>query len=393
MPQKKILVIEDEPTLRILISDLLEAESYEPVCAEDGMMGLELARSIQPDLILCDVMLPGMDGYSILDALQKDVTTASVPFIFLTALSDRLDVRRGMALGADDYITKPFDRRDLVTTIRTRLKKYESLHYVPQEDISHTIQGDRLLNALNRAEFVVYYQPQLHLQTQQLIGAEALLRWCDPERGLIPPTEFIPIAETTGAIIPIGLWVLQEVCQQAVRWQKQGLPPLQLAVNLSSAQFDDTQLTANIAALLKKTGLDPQYLDLELTESLLVKNVEATIHKLDELKALGLNISVDDFGTGYASLGYLQHFSFDTLKLDRCFVQDVHLNPKNAAIVMALIQMSHSLGLEVIAEGVETFSEQEFLMKNQCDAMQGFLFSRPLPVSQFEDFIKHSMKI
>ncbi|HEY9818890.1 MAG TPA: EAL domain-containing response regulator [Candidatus Obscuribacterales bacterium] len=390
MSPKKILVIEDEPMLRDLISDLLEAECYEPICAEDGISGLQMARDTTPDLILCDVMLPGMDGYGILAALQQDVITAAVPFIFLTAKSERLDIRHGMALGADDYITKPFDRLDLLSTIRTRLKKHAALHQVYGNDPQTSTQiedRDRLLKALEQDEFSLYYQPQISLQTGELVGAEALIRWHDPQRGLVPPNDFIPLAESTGVIIPIGRWVLQTACQQAVTWQEQHMPPIKLAVNISGAQFNRPDLIPEITQVLDHTGLSPQYLSLELTESLLVQNVESTINTLNELHARGLQVSVDDFGTGYASLGYLQHFSFNTLKLDRCFVKQVNQNTKNAAIVMALIQMAHSLDLDVIAEGVETEDERDFLAMHRCDAMQGYLFSRPLPASEFVQLV------
>ncbi|WP_204152214.1 EAL domain-containing response regulator [Leptolyngbya sp. CCY15150] len=391
MSPKKILVIEDEPMLRDLISDLLEAECYEPICAEDGISGLQMARDITPDLILCDVMLPGIDGYGILAALQQEVITAAVPFIFLTAKSERLDIRHGMALGADDYITKPFDRLDLLDTIRTRLKKQAALHqaYGNASEGSHTQieDRDRLLKALEQDEFSLYYQPQISLQTGELVGAEALIRWHDPQRGLVPPNDFIPLAESTGVIIPIGRWVLQTVCQQAVTWQEQRMPPLKLAVNISGAQFNRPDLIPEITQVLDQTGLPPRYLSLELTESLLVQNVESTINTLNELHARGLQVSVDDFGTGYASLGYLQHFSFNTLKLDRCFVKQVNQNTKNAAIVMALIQMAHSLDLDVIAEGVETEDERDFLAMHRCDAMQGYLFSRPLPALEFAQLV------
>jgi EAL domain-containing protein (putative c-di-GMP-specific phosphodiesterase class I)/DNA-binding NarL/FixJ family response regulator len=387
MAPKKILVIEDEPMLRDLISDLLEAECYEPICAEDGPSGLQMARDLNPDLILCDVMLPGIDGFGILSELQREVTTAAVPFIFLTAKSDRLDIRYGMALGADDYITKPFDRVDLLSTIRTRLKKQAALHEAfgnGSSDLATQIEiRDRLLAALENSEFLLYYQPQISLQTGELVGAEALIRWQDPIRGLVPPNEFIPAAESTGAIIPISRWVLQTVCEQSLLWQRQGLPGIKLAVNISGAQFNRPDFIPDIVQVLDQTHLPIHCLSLELTESLLVQNVETAIQTLNDLHALGLQVAVDDFGTGYASLGYLQHFAFNTLKLDRCFVKDVNQNAKNAAIVMALIRMAHDLKLNVIAEGVETQDEKEFLTMHGCDAMQGYLVSRPLPAADF----------
>jgi EAL domain-containing protein (putative c-di-GMP-specific phosphodiesterase class I) len=392
MAVKKILVIEDEAMLRELISDLLEAECYESITAEDGVSGLQKAREHHPDLVVCDVMLPDIDGFTILAKLREEVTTAAVPFIFLTALSDHIDIRRGMNLGADDYLTKPFERDDLLSTIHARLKKQETLEqrlddHTPQDTVQEQ-DGRRLLRAIEQSEFLVYYQPQINLQTGALTGAEALIRWHDPDRGLVSPGEFIPLAEKTGAILQMDSWMLDQVCQQAIAWKSEGFPPLKLSVNLSGAQFNQADLSSDIDRVLQKNGLDPKYLSLELTESLLVRNVDAAIAKLSEFQALGIQVAVDDFGTGYASLGYLQHFPFNTLKLDRCFVQHVDRNKKNAAIVIALIQMAHGLGLDVIAEGVETQAERNFLQLHECDTMQGYLVSRPLPTSDFKDFVE-----
>jgi diguanylate cyclase len=187
--------------------------------------------------------------------------------------------------------------------------------------------------------------------------------------------------------IELGEWVLTTVCQQATIWKRQGIPISRLAVNLSSVQFKRADLPQQVERVLNETGLPPNMLDLELTESLLIQNVEMAIAKLNEIRALGIRVSIDDFGTGYASLGYLQHFPFDILKLDQCFVRNVDSNPKNAAITIALIQMAHSLGLQVIAEGVETEAERDFLLRHNCDVMQGYLFGRSLPPSELENLL------
>lgn len=244
-------------------------------------------------------------------------------------------------------------------------------------------QGIELHEAIEKNQFELYYQPQLNLTTQKLIGAEALIRWHSPERGLVSPAEFIPLAENTGLIIPLGQWILESVCQQIIAWKKLGLNPVQISVNVSSKQFHQANLADNILTTLKKYQVKPQWLKLELTENLLVQNIDIALEQFNILKAAGIKIAIDDFGTGYASLGYLQHFPFDTLKIDRCFVQGIHQNAKSAALATAIIRMAQQLNFEVIAEGVETAAERDFLYQHGCELIQGYLISRPLPATEF----------
>lgn len=391
-PMKTILVIEDEPIIRSIIAEMLEEENFRVVAVEDGQAGIEAIEVHQPDLVLCDIMMPRVDGYSVLSTMRQNINTAAVPFIFLTAKTDRPDIRRGMLLGADDYLTKPFTIRELVETVKMRLERQATLTQIYTEQANaQSLEWDNrvteLRQAIDQGEFLLHYQPQVSLETGRIVGAEALVRWQSPERGLVPPTEFIPLAEATGLIIPLGEWVLQTACLQTKKWQMAGFPPLQVAVNLSSVQFNQTDLIERVQQTLSQTHLEPQFLSLELTESLLVQNVEATILKLSQFKELNIQIAIDDFGTGYASLGYLQHFPFDLLKIDRCFVNGIDRNPKNAAITTALIQMAHELQLKIIAEGVEQEAEKAFLAHQGCDRMQGYLFSRPLPAADFEQLL------
>jgi diguanylate cyclase (GGDEF)-like protein len=562
----KILLIEDEEPLRENILALLEADGFDAFGSENGRLGVQLAQEILPDLILCDVMMPELDGYGVLAELRQNPVLATVPFIFLTAKATKADLRQGMELGADDYLTKPFTRAELLSAITTRLKKQasiqqaynnrvnpateaqsyfayydnltklpnrtllqERLHQLVQEnydqqipilcigldrlhrindslgsvvtdlvvrsiaerlitcvteddtlgrfshdqfviilntiaqkhDIANFAQRildvlsrplrvkeqelfitasigisfypnntndiDILLNqadlamsqarrqggnnhqfyttqlqlvsvlplsletdlryALEREEFEVLYQPQVDMRTGQIIGAEALLRWHHPEKKVISPVEFIPIAEETGLIIPIGEWVLRTACTQTKLWQNGLFRDLNIAVNLSVHQFNQHNIIEKICEVLRETGLNPATLELELTEGSIVQNPEATRRIFSELKLLGIQISIDDFGTGYSSLSYLQQFPFDTLKIDKCFVYDIANDSKNAAITTAIIQMAHGLNLKVIAEGVETQAEQYFLAEHECDAMQGYLFSRPLPAQEFEKLL------
>lgn len=565
---KKILLIEDEQQVRENIQELLEAAGFEVIEAKNGHIGIDLAKAREPDLILCDVMMPEMDGFGVLTALRQDSVMASIPFIFLTAKAAKSDFRQGMDMGADDYITKPFTRAELLGAIASRLKKQaavqqryntellkakEQLNYLihhdsltklpnqlslrerfkqmqftcsdeqcmvtvlclgldrfnqvndnlghnfgdllltavasrltacldapntiarlntdkfaiilattqdkqeasniaqtilenisqtflladkeifitasigmaiyPQDgaDIEHLLRsantaltkakqqgGDQyafyttalnigsserlalqttLRYALERDELQVYYQPKINLQTGQIVGAEALVRWQHPERGMISPARFIPIAEETGLIIPIGEWVLHTACKQVKLWQNAGFDSLRVAVNLSSRQFSQIDLRQQLVQILIATGIDPNYIELELTESMLVQNTEVAISRLKALKALGVEIAMDDFGTGYSSLSYLQQFEFDILKIDRSFIRKIAEKINKAAITKAIIEMAKSLNLRLIAEGVETESELAFVYHHQCDEMQGYLFSPPVPAQEFHQLL------
>ena len=246
--------------------------------------------------------------------------------------------------------------------------------------------------ALGRQELQLHYQPQISLETGKIVGVEALIRWYHPRQGIICPATFIPLAEQTGLISAIGEWVLNQACQQMKIWQLQDLEIDRIAVNLSGRQFNQTNLGQTLIKILKKTQLDSHCLELELTESTLVADLDLTIRQLNTLKSLGVKISVDDFGTGYSSFSYLQNFPFDILKIDRSFIKDIGTNHKNAAITKALIEMAHQLNLKVIAEGVETNTELNFLVDNRCDEVQGYFFSPPLSVHEFEQlFQEHNM--
>ena len=561
---KKILVIEDEDLLRANTVQILELEDFITIEANNGFLGIKLAQEHLPDLILCDVMMPEVDGYGVLTALRQNPTTANIPFIFTTAKASKADLRQGMNLGADDYLTKPITADELLSAISTRLERqatfsqscvaelkqaeeqlhhlihYDSLTNLPNqfllqerlnqliiqadcEDIllpifllkldrfnqissvlghlvgdlllkavaqrlitclgenqtvarlqveqfaillenvkqkqeivnvaqtilhslsqpfileereffitanigialypkdskdtntlikyaniatdfareqtsnsyqfyKHTINkacankillDTKLHYALERKELQLYYQPQVELQTGKIVGAEALLRWHHPEIGVVSPADFIPIAEENGLIIPITEWVLMAACKQNKLWQLAGLPPVRIAVNLSGHYFNQPNFSKRIFDILEKTDLEPKYLELELTESIFIKDAEPVNIILKELQCLGIQIAIDDFGTGYSSLNYLKKFSVNTLKIDRCFVNGIVDDAKTAALATAIIQMAHGMNLKTIAEGVETEAELFLLRQQQCDEIQGYLFSRPIPVAEF----------
>lgn len=569
----KILLIEDMPSLREEIVQALECLEFDVVSAENGVVGVQLAKLHLPNLIVCDIMMPELDGYGVFEALRKDPETAVIPFIFLSAKTDKSDIRHGMNLGADDYLTKPFTLPELRDAIAARLEKQAALtqpyldemkqaaeqlsqlayrdpltnlpnrilfyhklqeamiqakrnqqmmavlylnldrfkvtnmtlgymtgdlllkavadrlmHCVnarstvarlsadefsiillemtcredaevyaqrviqalaqPYQLNNHeiftyasigiaiycgdNISSDQLLNhadaamrlakekgntyqiyspeidvvaaeraliathlshALEHSEFEVYYQPQVHLVTGRIIGAEALIRWHHPQLGAISPSMFIPIAEETGLIVPIGEWVLRTTCAQAKEWQAAGLMPIRVSVNLSARQFRQQNLVGTVASILQQTALDPSYLGLELTETSIMEDVEATVKILNELKSMGIHISIDDFGTGYSSLNYLRRFPIDTLKIDQTFVRDITTDPHDAAISIAIIAMAQSLKLRVVAEGVETETQLVFLSKHGCQGMQGHLYSPPVSAVEFANLLREDRQL
>ena len=244
-----------------------------------------------------------------------------------------------------------------------------------------------LRRALDREEFVVHYQPQIDISTRRIVGAEALVRWQHPELGLLPPAEFIPLAEDSGLIVPLGECVLKAACAQSKLWQEEGFAPLCMAVNLSPRQFRQPHLSQTVVQIMQETKLDPQYLELELTESFIMKNPNLAARALGELKEMGVSISIDDFGTGYSSLSCLNRLPIDKLKIDRSFIRDTTTDPDAAALVMAIITLAHNLRLKVLAEGVETEEQMKFLHLLKCDLAQGYLFSTPLPADAMRELL------
>jgi diguanylate cyclase (GGDEF)-like protein len=565
---KKILVIEDDKTIRASLVKILQNEEFDVNSAENGQIGLQLAKQRLPDIIICDVMMPELDGYQLLNILRNEPLTAAIPFIFLTSKATKADIRKGMNLGADDYLTKPFTKAELLESIATQIRKrtaiqehnitainqaektlnflinYDSLTNLPNRiflreqlrqclslskknyqqlpllcigldrfsrintnmgfsfgdlllkavserlknsvtkgdlvarlstdrfaivltSISQKIDIDRfarllldiisqpfiiegyeifitasigialypnnsddmndlinqadaalysaktqggngyqfytremtvidydplvleadLRSALEQEELQVYYHPQVDLQNGEIIGAEALLRWHHPESGAISPATFVPLAESTGLIVPIGEWVLRTACLQTKAWHRLGFDGLQVAVNLSGYQFNQLNLCQKIRQIITEIEFDPRFLELELTESIIVQNPKMTKAIFNELKELGIQISIDDFGTGYSSLSYLQQLPFDCLKIDQTFVRNITHDEKNATITKSVIQMAHSLNLKVVCEGVETEDELAFICENKSDIMQGYLFSKPLSANEFEKLL------
>ncbi|HUO58079.1 MAG TPA: EAL domain-containing protein [bacterium] len=254
------------------------------------------------------------------------------------------------------------------------------------------LMENSLRRALDKEEFVVYYQPQIDIKTHKIVGAEALVRWQHPDLGLVFPTEFIGLAEETGLIVPIGEWVIRKVCAQSRKWQDAGYEKVRVSVNLSARQFQQRNLVSTIAQILQDTGLDAHSLGLEITESIAMKNADFTISALNEFKKMGIHLSLDDFGTGYSSLSYLKRFPLEALKIDRSFVRDITTDPNDAAIVTAVVALAHSLKLSVVAEGVETEGQLSYLKNHDCDQVQGYIFSHPLSEENYLRTLRESLK-
>jgi EAL domain-containing protein (putative c-di-GMP-specific phosphodiesterase class I) len=247
---------------------------------------------------------------------------------------------------------------------------------------------ESLRRAFERREFTLHYQPKIDLRTGAITGAEALIRWMHPTRGSISPVQFIPVAEECGLILPIGSWVRREACKQARAWADEGLPLPHIAVNVSALEFRSENFVEDLFETLRDTGLDPKSLELELTESVLMKQAESTASILQTLREKGMQVAIDDFGTGYSSLSYLQKFPIDTLKIDQSFVRQVSTAPDDTSIVTAVISMGRSLKFRIVAEGVETQEELAFLQAQQCDEAQGFYFSHPVLPHQFASLLR-----
>jgi len=338
-----------------------------------GRLGGDVFAVLLPDV--ADVQQAGVVARRVIDTLILPVRVEGQD-VFVTA-----------SVGMVFYPQDGNDAHELVCNAEIAVRNakvqgrnnYQFYSALMQDDIRDRLFLETdLRNAIIREEFVLYYQPKVSCADGRMTGAEALLRWNHPRRGIVPPDQFIPLLEETGLIVAVGRWVLQEACRQAVRWQRAGLSIPSISVNLSTRQLQSDTLLDDVAATLAESALPAACLDLEITESMLMQNAEAAIRTLFALKAKGVTISLDDFGTGYSSLAYLKRFPLDTVKVDRSFVQDIAADSDDASITRAVITMAHHLKLKVVAEGVETAEQLALLISHQCDIIQGYFFSRPL---------------
>lgn len=323
---------------------------------------------------------------------QKIVSAIATPFILLGQ-----EFRVTASIGISAY---PQDGRDE----QTLTKNADIAMYKAKEEGKNNFQfyseklnanslerltlESSLRHALERREFQLYYQAKRDMASGRITGMEALLRWQHPDLGIVAPMQFIPVAEETGLIVPIGKWVLHAACQQNVAWQQQGLPRMNIAVNLTARQFCDENLGSDIAAILKATGMDATLLEIEIHESLLIRDIEKTLQMLTALKAMGIKIAIDDFGTGYSSLSTLQRFPLDTIKIDRSFIRNLAARSDHSGLTEAIIAMGKNLSLTVVAQGVETKEQAEYLREHACDELQGFYFNKPMSADQFTELLR-----
>ncbi|HET6518914.1 MAG TPA: EAL domain-containing protein [Geminicoccaceae bacterium] len=344
------------------------------------------------------ILLPGTEGAESAAVVAQKVLDSFKPLLPISGQEISITASIGIAL-------YPHDGENAETLIRNA----DTALYRAKEQGRHTYQfyttdmnaraferlvlETQLRKALESAELVLYYQPQVRIDTGEIVGVEALVRWFHGDLGLISPAEFIPLAEETGLILAIGEWVLRTACHQVRQWHAVGFGDLRLAVNLSGRQFQQADFVATVARLLEETGFEPTQLELELTESVIMRDAEETIGKLRQLDELGIHLAIDDFGTGYSSLNYLKRFPIKSLKIDQSFIQDIPEDSNDAAIAQAIIAMAESLRLKVIAEGVETREQLELLRSYRCEEMQGYLFSRPLPAEELLELLREGRRL
>jgi EAL domain-containing protein (putative c-di-GMP-specific phosphodiesterase class I) len=372
----RILIVDDEEEIRSILCDFLSARySCETLsCAQQALTLLACQRF---DLVISDIAMPGMTGLEMLPHLRDIAPDTAIVMISGQRMIE--SAVAAMRAGALDYITKPFELSQVDDVVRRALAHARQRRELRPSNHSREEETNALKDALANEEFVVHYQPQVRIDSRRAVGAEALVRWRHPRRGLISPSDFIPLAEDTRQIVPLGEFVLRKACEQAREWQRAGGSGFTVAVNVSPCQLREESFSETVKSVLAATQLRPQSLELELTETSLMQNTEVVIKTLVSLRQLGVRIAIDDFGTGYSSLGYLKQLPIDSVKLDASFVKDATSDPDGAVLVMAIITLAHNLRLKVIAEGIEREDQFAFLRLLRCDEGQGYLFGKPVP--------------
>ena len=410
MEETKVLIVEDEALIAQQLKKRLLKLGYEVSgVVASAAEAMESLRDNPANLVLMDIVIKGpIDGIDAAGHIQNEF---NLPVIFLTAYADEKTLQRAELVRAYGYLVKPVQERELNAMIRIVLNRnardrelLETITAVEKlgktlgsttdrlsrqvSDYGQVKLQDELMFALEREQFELHYQPQVSLQSGSIIGAEALIRWNHPVRGLVAPANFIPALEETGMINKVGDWVLDTACRQLQHWSGISCDSFSMSVNLSSKQVKPRTLAKIVDETLSKYQLNPVSLELELTESIIIENRSEEIAVLKSLKEIGVRLSVDDFGTGYSGLSYLQNFPFDIIKIDREFIRNISSNNKFTAIILAIINLADSLGMETIAEGVETREELEFLWEHACKIVQGFYFSPAVNTEQFTDLLR-----
>ena len=372
--KSRLLIVDDDQEIQSILVEFLGC-FYDCVAVNSAEAALA-ALATQPfDLIMTDIAMGRMSGLEMVRQILIQVPGSVI--IMISGQRNIESAIQAMRAGAFDYITKPFELGEVAAVTRRALeqrKRFESAGAPARSDES----SKELSAAISNHEFVVHYQPQVEIQTGEIVGVEALVRWQHPTRGLLLPADFIPLAERNGAILQLGESVLRAACTQARRWHDLGLSNFRVAVNVSPRQLRQELLAETVASLLQETGLRASSLEIEITESLFMHDDGIGIQTLTELRNMGVLISIDDFGTGYSSLSYLKRLPIDSIKLDASFVKDATTDPDDAALVIAIIALAHNLRLRVIAEGIETEEQLNLLRSLRCDEGQGYFFGRPV---------------
>ena len=370
----RILIVDDDEQIRSILCDFLGTRySCENLkCAPQALTLLARQRF---DLVISDIAMPGMTGIEMIPHLRDIAPDTGI--VMISGQRTIESAVAAMRAGALDYIIKPFELRQVDDVIRRALAQARQQRELRSINHSREEETKALRDALANEEIVVHYQPQVRIDSRRAVGAEALVRWRHPRRGLISSSGFIPLAEETGQIVPLGEFVLRKACAQTREWQCAGRSQFAVAVNVSPCQLRDKSFFETVKSVLAATQLTPQSLELELTETSLMQNSEVVIKTLVSLRQLGVRIAIDDFGTGYSSLGYLKQLPIDSVKLDASFLKDVTSDPDDAVLVMAIITLAHNLRLKVIAEGIEREDQFTFLRLLRCDEGQGYLFGKP----------------
>ncbi|WP_019502882.1 EAL domain-containing protein [Pseudanabaena sp. PCC 6802] len=396
----KILIVEDEILAAENIAKHLRKQGYEVSgIVPSGEEAIARSTELRPNLVLMDISLQGsIDGITAADRIGHQL---QIPVVYLTAYTDSKTLDRAKSTNPYGYLVKPFKFENLRVSIEVALQKYRDevvkeqrfaeqledsqaeLNQLKRLQEEHRSIAEGLSQALKNQEFSLYYQPRVNLRTDRIVSAEALLRWHRPQHGTVLPATFIAISEANGLIDPIGEWVLRAACDQLQAFQESGLKNLSISVNLSGSQLKLPHLHVQVERILQDTQIDPRFIELELTESTLIEDMDWTVKQLHALKSLGVNVAIDDFGTGSSSMLLLHHFPFDTLKLARCFITNIDCSPKDITIASSIISLAHKLDIKVVAEGVETQAERDCLQQLGCDEIQGFLISPPIPAAQF----------
>ena len=401
--RQEVLVVEDTPeSLRLLATVLTEA-GFAVREAPNGELALWTATRSPPDLILLDIRMPGMNGFDVCRHLKSNPTTAHVPVIFLSALSDREDKAEGFAAGAVDYVTKPFSEQEVLARVRTHLRLADTLRNVdeiseppanPNQKTSNINLEAGIRNAMANGELELFYQPIIDIASNRLRGAEALLRWHVPGMGTLKPGDFLSLAEETGAIIEIGDWVIGAACAQLHRWQNELPTGFKLAINLSSLQFWQDGLGRCITRALQGADIPPPLLEFDIQEGTLYEDLEQGIATLHRLKAIGVGLAIDEFGAGDTRLSALRRFPIDRLKISRTFLlelestkqaseEDSLLSSTGVALMSAVIALAYKLQWQTLAKGIENPAQLASLQTCECNLAQGYLVSRPVMADVF----------